>query len=157
MRQKGPTILSGICEKCKKIYYYKKGKNKNRRYCSKSCATKVTSVGRICTTEKRKKLSELLVNNKSRMEHIRLLGKQLVGDKNNKWKGENVGYRGIHYWVSNHSIKPKFCTFCGETKNRMGWANIDHKYRRVLEDYIFLCPKCHGEYDKNNNLRKRKC
>lgn len=34
------------------------------------------------------------------------------------------------------------------------WANKDHKYRRVLEDYMRLCASCHQKYDiKNNNYR----
>lgn len=42
---------------------------------------------------------------------------------------------------------------CGKNGNRIHWANINHKYRRILKDYIALCAKCHGEYDKINKLR----
>ena len=31
------------------------------------------------------------------------------------------------------------------------WANIDHKYRRNLDDWIGLCAKCHRRYDIENN------
>lgn len=78
-----------------------------------------------------------------------------TGNKNSSWK-EKPSYRALHHWVNRWKKKPIVCKHCGEIKNRMGWANIDHKYKRVLEDYIFLCPSCHGAYDKENNLRKNK-
>lgn len=69
------------------------------------------------------------------------------------WKGEYSTYSNIHKWVNKWKTRPDGCENCGETKKRMHWANKDHKYRRVLEDYIFLCPKCHYEFDKTNQLR----
>lgn len=39
------------------------------------------------------------------------------------------------------------CSDCGEAKKTQ-WANVDHTYRRVLEDYIELCAKCHRLYDR---------
>lgn len=80
------------------------------------------------------------------------------GSKSPKWKGQEVGYRGMHYWVRRWKGIPQKCEKCGATnleKKRISWANIDHKYRRVLDDYIALCPKCHGEYDTEHNLRLR--
>jgi hypothetical protein len=76
------------------------------------------------------------------------------GEKAYNWTVKNVSYSTLHKWVNRWKLKPDGCENCGKVKNRMSWANIDHKYRRLLEDYIFLCPKCHGQYDKLNNLRK---
>lgn len=76
-----------------------------------------------------------------------------VESKASAWKGNDVGYGGIHYWVNKWKGSPKECFVCGEIKNRVAWANIDHKYRRILDDYIRLCPKCHTDYDKKNGLR----
>ena len=76
------------------------------------------------------------------------------GEKNYLWKGSEVSYFPLHQWVSRWKKNPGKCQHCNEVKNMMGWANIDHKYRRVLDDYIYLCPKCHGAYDALNNLRK---
>lgn len=72
------------------------------------------------------------------------------------YKGEEVGYRGIHRYISVIKGKAKKCSVCGEDKKIIDWANIDHKYSRNPNDYIALCKKCHGVYDKKNNLRKRK-
>ena len=75
------------------------------------------------------------------------------GDKHWKWKGDKVGYDGIHDWVRLRKGTPRKCEKCGTEKAKIyDWANIDHKYRRVLEDYIRLCKSCHITFD----LGKRK-
>lgn len=74
------------------------------------------------------------------------------------WKGDNVGYRAVHAWVSKWKGQPTTCEKCGRTNltgRQIHWANIDHTYHKVLDDYIRLCRPCHGEYDNINNLRKR--
>lgn len=76
------------------------------------------------------------------------------------WKGDNIGYHGIHQWVKKNLGKPETCNCCGKTGligRKIGWANKDHKYRRNLEDWIRLCTPCHRKYDiKNNNYQRRK-
>jgi len=78
-------------------------------------------------------------------------------DKSYEWKGEKASYRAKHHWIEKHKGKPKKCEHCGKIGEKIkgrwnvDWANIDHKYRRVLADYIGLCKKCHGKYDKENN------
>jgi len=67
-----------------------------------------------------------------------------------KWKGEEVGYRQLHAWVTKHKGRPTTCEFCSR-KNLYGrsihWANVDGKYQRNLDDYIRLCVKCHSCHD----------
>ena len=71
------------------------------------------------------------------------------------WKGEEVGYHGLHKWVSRWKGLPSLCDNCGTTQaKRFDWANIDHKYRRVLDDYIRLCAKCHFAHDVKFNGKK---
>lgn len=71
-----------------------------------------------------------------------------IGEKNGLWKGEKVSYAGVHIWVKKWKGKPKNCEVCGaKDERRYHWANIDHKYRRVLEDYISMCASCHKKYD----------
>lgn len=67
------------------------------------------------------------------------------------WKGEDAKYRAIHLWVERHKGLPTTCEKCGRTnlhRQQIDWANIDHKYRRNLDDYIRICRKCHMKYDK---------
>jgi hypothetical protein len=71
------------------------------------------------------------------------------GDKNRAWKGEKAKYSAIHQWVRKWKGKLNYCELCGNANaKRYEWANIDHKYRRILEDYIRMCVSCHIEYDK---------
>ena len=76
-----------------------------------------------------------------------------------KWKGAEVGYYGVHVWIKKMFGNPEKCEDCGKIGEKKGrkwnieWSNCDHKYRRVKEDYIGRCVKCHGEYDKQHKLR----
>lgn len=74
------------------------------------------------------------------------------------WKGKKVSYRGLHMWVELLLGKPKYCVKCGKESNghNMHWANISGEYKREITDWIRLCAKCHGAYDKEKGLRKRK-
>jgi len=80
-----------------------------------------------------------------------------IDDKHSSWKGDEVGYHALHCWVLRRKGNPKFCEHCGKKGIMLkrfwsiDWANIDHKYRRVLDDYIGLCKKCHSKYDKEHN------
>lgn len=79
------------------------------------------------------------------------------GEKNCNWKGENVSYVPLHKWVRKLLGDPKFCKSCNKKGEKAGtkkfprwnieWANIDHKYRRNLSDYIPLCKRCHWKHD----------
>lgn len=64
-----------------------------------------------------------------------------------------AGYSALHKWVTKWKVKPDACENCGKTNCRIEWANIDHKYRRVLDDYIPLCVSCHFHFDRENNNR----
>lgn len=74
-------------------------------------------------------------------------------EKNIGWKGEEAKYSTKHFWVLKNKGQAKNykCEHCG--KKAMDWANLDHKYKRKLEDYIPLCRVCHMKYDIKNNNR----
>jgi hypothetical protein len=75
---------------------------------------------------------------------------EMMEEKHPNWKGNNVGYSGIHKWIESRLGKPHFCEHCGNRELRhtqYNWANTDHKYKRVLKDWIRLCAKCHIEFD----------
>src|SRR3990167_11203360 len=76
------------------------------------------------------------------------ISNSLKGEKNYQWQGEKVNYRNLHRWVTKWKGKPNKCENCGtETAKKFEWANVDRKYRRVLEDYIRMCTSCHRQYD----------
>lgn len=83
--------------------------------------------------------------------------KQKRGIENPNWK-EEVTYTGIHAWVKRYKGQPTTCEKCGKTGlngKRAHWANIDHKYKRVLDDYIRMCVSCHQLYDFEMGFRKK--
>ena len=54
---------------------------------------------------------------------------EMVGENNNKWKGNLVGYFGVHAWIYRQLGKADICEDCGSVKN-VQWANISGKYKR---------------------------
>jgi hypothetical protein len=80
----------------------------------------------------------------------------LWGDDNPSWKGDNVKYCSLHQWLVRKKGKPSKCEHCGTTDiRRYQWANIDHKYRRNVDDFIRLCIPCHKKYDYGTGLAKK--
>ena len=59
------------------------------------------------------------------------------GDKNFSWKGNDIGYNGIHSWVKRNFIRPVSCEICGKLDNssrRLSWASKQHNYTRDIKD-----------------------
>jgi hypothetical protein len=80
-----------------------------------------------------------------------------VGEKAAHWKGDKVGYLGLHQWINKIMGKPKQCEKCGRiVENQpkaIHWANKSHQYKRDKNDWMRLCCSCHKKYD----LRRIKC
>lgn len=148
------------------------------KFCSHSCKAKGRKgrLGQKLSSEAKKKLSDgrkkFFEDNpnpwlgrkhrESSKEKMRLvkLGKpgpwrgkkRPTEEKSARWMGDEVGYVGIHDWVRRWKGTPMTCESCGKTglkSQQIHWANIDHKYRRVLDDYIRLCSSCHKKFDSN--------
>ena len=84
----------------------------------------------------------------------RIIGNSVSGNKNHNWKGNSAGIIAIHLWISRWKGRPKKCENCGtESAKKYEWTNIDHKYRRVLKDYIRMCTPCHRNYDKSRGVK----
>ena len=74
------------------------------------------------------------------------------GEKGLNWKGDNAGAQAMHTWVIKWKGRPMVCEVCGTTKSKKyEWSNVDHSYRRILDDYIRMCTKCHINYDVEHN------
>ena len=81
----------------------------------------------------------------------------MIGERHHAWKGNNVGYTGLHAWTKAKLGKPSICEHCGNNGlngQKIHWANKDHKYRRNLDDWLRLCASCHKIYDLKNGLTK---
>jgi len=76
------------------------------------------------------------------------------GDKSHMWKGDNVGYPGVHKWIREHLPKPDLCDICHE-KKKLDAANISGKYLRDFTDWHYICRKCHFISDgRMSNLKQ---
>lgn len=70
------------------------------------------------------------------------------------WKGDDVGYKSLHEWISNNKPKPTWCEECFSRKPYDS-ANISGKYKRDINDFKWLCRKCYMEEDgRLNNLKQ---
>lgn len=90
-----------------------------------------------------------------RVKKIRNGRRAVVGTNHPNWRGEKVGYRGIHLWLVRNYGQPSECERCPTMGfgHSMHWANISGQYLRDRADWMRLCPKCHGEYDKSKRTQ----
>jgi hypothetical protein len=58
------------------------------------------------------------------------------------WKGDNASLPSIHIWVKRRKPKPEFCEEC-KIKPPRDLANISQEYKRDVNDFEWLCRKCH--------------
>ena len=133
------------CKICEKQRYVIPSKETTRgsNFCSHKCYwknlenRKPWNFGKKLTEEHKRKLSEA---HKGKM----------IGEESPVWKGDNVGYQGLHSWVQRQLGNPTKCEHCDledTNSRRFHWANISRKYKRDLKDFIRLCAKCHSKYD----------
>ena len=134
------------CLTCDKEIYVKRCLIKRKKYCSRSCLGQNTDLARGLVEK------NTSAWNKGKKLHYDVWNKGLKGygkgEKNGMWKGDKVGYSGLHKWVISRLGKAVKCEECGENKKRVEWANKSHEYRRVLEDWRQLCCSCHYAYDR---------
>lgn len=91
-------------------------------------------------------------------EHKNKVSKSLkgrfTGENHANWKGDDVGYWGLHTWIRRME-KPKVCAFEDKTcKGRLEWANKSHEYKRNEGDWLRLCISHHRRYDGIMPIRK---
>lgn len=104
-------------------------------------------LGHKITKKTRKKISKSLTGHTPWNKGKKL--PQMCEEKHPMWKGDNVGYYGLHSWINKKLGKPKKCDICGTEKEiRYEWANISKKYMRCVDDWKRLCVSCHRRYDR---------
>ena len=69
-----------------------------------------------------------------------------VGAKNGNWLGDKVSIFGIHKWVRRNKPKVDLCEEC-KTNKPHDLANISQKYKRDINDFEWLCRRCHMKKD----------
>jgi len=109
----------------------------------------VQNVNPLTGIDPKRKGSFCLCGNKAQTGRCKPCYSKLLKDKrrgcgNPNWKGDSIGVDGIHAWITRR--KPKtFCVCCGNPAHDL--ANISGKYTRDINDYQWLCRKCHMKSD----------
>jgi hypothetical protein len=81
----------------------------------------------------------------------------VIGDKNIKWKGDDVGYFSSHAWMIRTYGKADMCENrennildfkCSGKSNNYDWAFMGNgQFKRDRKLYLMLCHSCHLKYD----------
>ena len=101
----------------------------------------MASKGKFLSEEHKKKIS---------LAHIGMKKFWITGEKSGKWKGNKVGYWGIHDWLQKEFGKANKCENpnCFKKSRVFNWAKLENKlYERRRENFIMLCRSCHAKYD----------
>lgn len=107
--------------------------------------------GSKISAEHKKKISDAMKGGNSGS-----FKKGVKGELNVAWKGDKVGYWGIHAWLYREYGKAESCDFCEtKTAKKYEWANKSHEYRRDRDDWLKLCARCHAIHDERWINRER--
>ena len=143
------------CPNCQKVFLiFPSGESK---YCSRKCFG-FSKRGKKLTEQQKNKISEKLKGrtpwNKGKKglfkhtEQQKLkIKKRQLGSNNSCWKGDKVGYKGLHQWIRKNKLIPEFCEDCGKRPPH-DCHNISGEYKRDLDDWKYICRLCHRKYDK---------
>lgn len=134
------------CKTCQIEFYIPKSRIGKKFFCSKICYIEDMKGRKLSPYAYKIAIKTLKSNKEKRLANMR------KGNKHILWKGEDAGYRAIHYWVIRQLGPARWCSLCGAI-GKMQWANVDHKYRRNILDYFSACSSCHKKYD----IRMKKC
>lgn len=77
------------------------------------------------------------------------------GSENAYWKGDKVNYQSLHNYITKYKSKTNKCEICGEIKKLQ--LSFDHslgRHTRNIDDYKWLCSKCH--FERDGKLRNKK-
>jgi hypothetical protein len=96
--------------------------------------------------------SKSAINNRATLYKLR--PNNIRGKNNGMWKGNKVKYEGLHTWIRTHKKKPLLCENCKISKP-YDLANISGEYKRDINDFKWLCRRCHMHEDNRiKNLIK---
>lgn len=85
------------------------------------------------------------------------MGKTRENENNVNWVGNKIKYKSLHYYLKNKKIKPKFCERCGQKPPYDIALKEGKKYTRNIDDYEWLCRRCHMVDDGRLEKVKQRC
>lgn len=131
-------MLKKICQTCKKEYLIKNCRKNTSHFCSRKCVR--------FTEEAKYKMGNSNRGIPHTKEWKEKASLSKLNEKNPMWKGNKAGLDAIHVWVLRNKPKPKLCENCKKTPPK-DLANISQKYKRDINDFEWLCRKCHMTKD----------
>ncbi len=163
MRKTGQVVP---CKYCGKDFYLPKWEaDRGGKYCSHACHSKdliKPRIGVICRGCGKRFMSTQC---EVKRGHGKFCSKQCSipaairaavakvkrtpESQQSRWKGDKVGYFGVHDWMTKHYGQPIGCETCGtiDPSKTYGWANISKTYKRDRNDFKRMCMSCHRIYD----------
>lgn len=156
------NTLDRKCKECGSDFRARR-KSSPQRFCSKKCSQKDTNK-KISDALRGKKKSDIAKLHMSlskkgktwtEAQRNSIVPNLPRGESHPGWKGDRVGYEGIHIWLSNVSTKNGMCTCCG-LSGYTEWALKEgREYKRDSNFYEELCIKCHRSRDSKGPSRKK--
>ena len=145
-----------LCTRCNQKYpftsqYFKVFKGqiepKERHFCKK-CENKMHADRKRYRYQNepayRKKLLQANRSNQNK-EYF----KNYMNDLNLKIRNKlGCGYDALHKYISRHLPKPSKCPVCNESK-KLELHCKDHEYTRDINQWIYVCKKCHGKINRD--------
>lgn len=96
------------------------------------------------------------VYERTELTKTNLKAAQPKGEDSVHWKGNGIGYGGIHSWIGRKHGKANSCSLQDETcKGGFEWANISGAYNRNIDDFAQLCHSHHVRFDRRNYKDRR--
>lgn len=117
---------------------------------------RLTHLGKKLTEETKLKMSQSRKGKPKSEETKKKMRLVRLKDKNPMWKGDKVGNKSLHEWITNHFPKTILCQICNK-KPPYDLANRSGHYLRDLTDWQWLCRRCHMLSDgRMSNLKRGK-
>jgi hypothetical protein len=144
-----------ICKYCGKVYNGPPNW-KGRQYCSQDCRNKDHTQKVICPCGK--EFTAIKARGLVKYCSMECYGKYSaslkINSKNPQWVGDLIKPRPLHNWVRRRKLKPEFCEEC-KSEKPYDLANISGNYKRDINDFRWLCRRCHMLSDgRMQNLKQ---
>ena len=69
------------------------------------------------------------------------------GSNHHNFKGDKVGYSGLHYYIRRHYRQPERCQDCKKQTINLDLACVTGEYTRDFVNWKYLCRSCHWKRD----------
>ena len=130
------------CTSCSEKHNYDRQKRKTQicEMCGKITSKNATLCKKCSWIKREKEMTEEDKQNRK-------------GEKCHSWKGDDVGYHGLHNWIRKIIPRPQFCQLCNQNPP-CDIANKTGIYSRDLNNWFWLCRRCHILYDMKPKKKK---